>query len=423
LLRSWSRPDQRLAGRYLDDGAVKHPDWQLGDGRINLYESLRTHAPTPPPDTTAPSVSLTNPLAGASVTGIFPITATAFDNVGVAGVQFTLDGVVLGDVGATPFAMNWDTTATSSGAHVLTAIARDAAGNQATASVGITIANDTTAPTVTVTNPAQGAAVAGTITLSATAADNVGVASVQFTLDGVNLGAEDTAAPYQASWNSASVPNGVHVLGAIARDATGNHQNAAVTVTVFNDTTAPTVAMTSPTNGTTVAGTVTIGASASDNVGVAGVQFTLDGVNLGAERTAAPYQVSWNSGSVPNGAHVLGALARDAAGNLNNTSVSVTTANDSTPPSVAITSPADGAIVTGTITVSASASDNVAVVGVQFALDGVNLGAEVTAAPYQAAWDSTAVSNGAHVLSAVARDAAGNHQTVSVNVIALNGGH
>src|SRR4029077_9491837 len=112
---------------------------------------------------------------------------------------FSLDGVILGDVGATPFAMNWDTTATSAGAHVLTATARDAAGNQTSASVGITIANDTTAPTVTVTNPAQGATVAGTITLSATAADNIGVAGVQFTLDGVNLGAEDTAAPYQAS--------------------------------------------------------------------------------------------------------------------------------------------------------------------------------------------------------------------------------
>jgi Bacterial Ig domain len=232
--------------------------------------------------------------------------------------------VLLGDVGATPFAMNWDTTTTTAGAHVLAAIARDAAGNQATASVGVTVANDTTPPTVTVTNPAQGATVAGTITLSATAADNVGVAGVQFTLDGVNLGAERTAAPYQASWNSASVPNGVHVLAAIARDATGNQQNASVAVTVSNDNTAPTIAMASPANGATVTGVITIGASASDNVGVAGVQFTLDGVNLGAELTAAPYQLTWNSGSVPNGIHVLGALARDAAGNLNNTSVSVT---------------------------------------------------------------------------------------------------
>ena len=414
--------DQRLAGRYLDDGAVKHPNWQLGDGRINLYESLRTHAPTPPPDTEAPSVSLANPLAGASVTGIFQITATAFDNVGVAGVQFSLDGVILGDVGATPFAMNWDTTATSAGAHVLTAVARDAAGNQATASVGITIANDTTAPTVTLTNPALGATVTGTITLSATAADNVGVAGVQFTLDGVNLGAEDTAAPYQAPWNSTSVPNGIHVLGAIARDASGNQQTASAAVTVSNDTTAPIVAMTSPTDGTTVTGTITVGASASDNVGVAGVQFTLDGVNLGAELTAAPYQLSWNSGSVPNGVHVLGALARDAAGNLNNTSVSVTTSNDTTPPSVAMTNPADGATVTGTITVGASVSDNVAVVGVQFALDGVNLGAEVTATPYEAPWDSSGAADGAHELSVVARDAAGNHQTVSVNVTVANGG-
>src|SRR2546427_2993065 len=89
------------------------------------------------------------------------------------------------------------------------------------------------------------------------------------------------------------------------------------------DVTPPTVSMTAPAAGVTVAGTVTVSASATDNVGVVGVQFTLDGTNLGAEVTAAPYAVTWDTTAVPNGTHTLTAVARDAAGN-NATSAGVT---------------------------------------------------------------------------------------------------
>src|SRR5262249_31088762 len=145
-----------------------------------------------------------------------------------------------------------------------------------------------------------------------------------------------------------------------------------------NDTTAPAVSITAPTAGATVSGTTTIGASASDNVGVVGVQFRLDGANLGAEATTSPYSLSWNTTTASNGLHTVTAVARDAAGNTATAAaVTVTVFNDTTPPSVSITAPADGATVSATTTISANASDNVAVVGVQFKLDGANLGAEV----------------------------------------------
>src|SRR5206468_3442482 len=71
----------------------------------------------------------------------------------------------------------------------------------------------------------------------------------------------------------------------------------------------------SPASGSTVSGTITVTASASDNVGVAGVQFRLDGSNLGAEDTSSPYSVSWSTTAASNGSHTLTARARDAAGN------------------------------------------------------------------------------------------------------------
>src|SRR5205823_4956772 len=135
-----------------------------------------------------------------------------------------------------------------------------------------------------------------TVTVAATAADNVGVAGVQFRLDGNALGAEDTTAPYSISWNTATVADGVHVLTAVARDAAGNTSTAAnVSVTVANaDTTPPAVSLTAPADGATVSGSVSVAASASDNVGVVGVQFQLDGTPLGAEDTTSPFSVTWD---------------------------------------------------------------------------------------------------------------------------------
>src|SRR5207302_207947 len=108
--------------------------------------------------------------------------------------------------------------------------------------------------------------------------------------------------------------------------------------------------------------------------------------------------------------HTLTAIARDAAGNRT-TSSAVTVTVDTIAPAVSVTSPANGAFATGTIAVSATASDNVGVVGVQFRLDGANLGAEVTAAPYAVSWNTTTATNGSHTLTAIARDTAGNKTT------------
>jgi predicted phage tail protein len=85
----------------------------------------------------------------------------------------------------------------------------------------------------------------------------------------------------------------------------------------------------------TVSGTLPVSADASDDVGVLGVQFKLDGANLQAEDTSPPYTISWDTTTTPNGSHSLTAVARDAAGHATTSSViNVTVLNDTTPPSV-----------------------------------------------------------------------------------------
>jgi hypothetical protein len=106
---------------------------------------------------------------------------------------------------------------------------------------GVTSSGDTTLPTVTVSSPGNGATVSGSsVTVSATASDNAGVAGVQFQLDGVNVGAEDTSSPYSVIWNTTTTSNGSHTLSAVARDAAGNTKSSSISVTVSNAVSAPT---------------------------------------------------------------------------------------------------------------------------------------------------------------------------------------
>jgi hypothetical protein len=98
------------------------------------------------------------------------------------------------------------------------------------------------------------------------------------------------------------------------------------------DRTLPTVTITAPVNGATVSNAVVLAATATDNVGVVGVQFQVDGSNVGSEDTRSPYTVTWTSTSKPNGVHTISARARDAAGNRRTASISVTVANTVTPP-------------------------------------------------------------------------------------------
>jgi hypothetical protein len=144
----------------------------------------------------------------------------------------------------------------------------------------------------------------------------------------------------QAPANAAAAPPGNYMLFV---NSTGGVPSVASIVRIGGspppDTQAPTVAVTTPPGGATVAGTaVTVTATANDNVGVASVQFLLDGAPLGAPVTAAPYSITWNTTGVANGPHSLGAQARDAAGNVGNaTTVAVTINNsavDTTPPAI-----------------------------------------------------------------------------------------
>ena len=581
-----------------------------------------------PPDTTPPTATITTPTTAATyTTSTSPLTlgGTAADNVGVTQVSWASDR---GGSGVATGTTTWSAggIALLAGTNVLTVTARDAAGNSGVATLSVTYnAPDSTPPTVTISTPTTGPTYATStspLTLGGTAADNVGVTQVSWASDRGGSG----VATGTTTWSAGGIAlqAGTNVLTVTARDAAGNIRTATLSVTYTAlDSTPPTVSITAPNSGASVSGVVTVTATASDNVGVAGVQFLLDGVALGAEQSGPPFSLPWNTTTASNGAHTVSARARDAAGNVSTSvAVPVTVTNaaatirfvqgayavpqspqttvtvafpaaqsagnlnvvvvgwndasatvssvidsaanpyavavgptvragqasqaiyfaknirsgantvtvrfstaavypdirileyggldainplhgavaatgssvtastgslttsaanvllvaanlvatgtagpgtgftsrmitvpdgdivedrivtaagtysatapltgsgfwimqlvafsatppppDNSPPSVAITAPASGSTVSGTTTISAAASDDVGIAGVAFFVDGQPVGAEVTSTPYAVAWDTTTVSGGGHTLTAIARDPAGNSTT------------
>lgn len=179
-------------------------------------------------------------------------TAHGLDPVGYTGpkTRALLNGVVgaVGTGGATqPAETSPNTlspaanaTSSSSGAPPLFPVTPGYGGGGGSVSNigsggGSSPAPDTTPPTVSLAAPTASSTVSGaSVTLTATASDNVAVAHVQFKVDGANVGSAINASPYATTWNSTGVADGLHTLSAVAEDTSGNYATSSITITVRN---------------------------------------------------------------------------------------------------------------------------------------------------------------------------------------------
>lgn len=281
---------------------------------------------------------------------------------------------------------------------------------------------DTTPPVTAITTPADGATVRGSVTITATASDDYALGNVSV-WDGATSLASSLTSPLTFSWSTYGKANGPHVLTSRAVDFTGNVTvSAPITVILDNDVTPPTVSMNSPINGATVSGVVALSAVAADNVAISTVGYYLDGTLFLSSVGFAPYPVNWNSATTTNGPHTLTARAYDTSNNqTTSTAVTVTVNNDKTAPVVAFTSPVSGALLTGSVTVTASATDNVAVTRVEL-FDGATLLGTSTGPTYSFTWNTLTAANGGHTLSLRGFDAANNMGTITLPVTVSNGG-
>ena len=488
------------------------------------------------PDSTAPSVSLTAPAAGATVSGTVSVTANASDNVGVAGVQFTLDGANYGaEDTAAPYSSSWNTSGVPDGNHTLTAVARDAAGN-VTSSTAV-IVNVLNAPPPP---PPPGAGIAASYpgdvgiendpsvvfverfdestltTLFARWTDILNGSAMSFSTDAP--AGSPVGKSLNIPWSSGNtgghlyrqlspgVDDTLYVRYYVKYPTNNDYSHNGIWMGGYN----PPLGWPNPQAGVKPTGSDRFSAAAEQNTLTnrfdhynywMGMRQSSDGnywgnlllnnadvqagggvwtcveqmVKLNSPVTSSNGEHAvWLNGvkvshlgqGFPNGTWSGGIFTQDPGGapfgglqwrntsnlNLNYMWLQVYATNGAgslkyahvvaaknyigclasgsppppaTPPSVSMTAPAAGATVSGTITVSANATDSSGVAGVQFKLDGANLGAEDTTAPYSVSLNTTTIANGSHALTAVARNTAALTSTatpVTVTVSNIAGG-
>ncbi|HKD94095.1 MAG TPA: fibronectin type III domain-containing protein [Gaiellaceae bacterium] len=270
-----------------------------------------------------------NKTASSTATPWFYLTGDG----GASSYQAWIDGTSIGTFAGNPFAVVCISTpsALTDGPHTLTL--QELAPNPSNSIAPYVFTVDTVPPAVPSTpvlDQYSDSGVAGdNITLynspvlNGTSDPNVPIR----VYDGsvlVGSALSDSTGHWQATTSRLS--NGTHSLSALAIDEAGNQSALSGALALTIDATAPTVGVTSPASGATVAGTTTVAANAADGVGVWKVAFQVDGTTVATD-TASPYSYGWNSSSVGNGSHTLTAVATDVAGNTSSSSVTVTVAN------------------------------------------------------------------------------------------------
>jgi hypothetical protein len=533
-LKTWTLTtmvQEWLANPASNQGIVLNADTSRRRDRYRTFASMENANASLRPslkvtfaaaDVTPPVVAITAPLGG-DISGTVPLTATAIDNVAVASVQFKVNGTDVGpELTSYPYVFNWDTTTRSDGGSTITAVARDTTGNATTSAAVIVSVNngllvlspqDTTLSInatnysadpmlMTYTWPDQrtanaimlkfdlsplppGAVVqdaqlllallqsdtAVTETYSVSANKVVGrnpvIAQATGYLadsvtswspsacchDGVPLAQSDISPPYATvavdttpgfkAWTITSMAqewladpstnfgvilnpdiSKVHdryrYFASMENPAATTRPMLRLTYSISGDTTPPVVA------GVTVSGLAASGATinwTTDEPADSQVEYgptASYGSVSPLDGTAASGHSVTLSGLTDSTDYHFRVRSRDQSGNVTTSGDFVFTTLDGTAPAVALTAPASAATVSGTIAVTANATDNVGVAGVQFTLDGASLGAEDSSSPYATSWNTTATTNGSHALTATARDAAGNVMTSTAITVAVS---
>lgn len=426
-------------------------------------ESART-APieitTPAPDNTPPSAAMTAPVSGSTVSGTVTVSANASDNVGVAEVDFLLDGVSIGVDTTSPYTVSWDTKTTTNGPHQLSARARDTAGNYGVTSgvVTVTVDNPATPPLPiglvagwnfnegTGTTAADVTGNGNTATLNDTPLWTAGRYGGGITLDGSGDFLSVANAPTLNLSGSAMTFSGW------VKPASGGTGDQVLFAKFYNGT------MTAPyyQYGIELGGGVSpnfyIGTSAGLQAASMGsslplnewthlavsfdgsqARFYLNG-DLAASRaltaTITPRDTPLHLGADIRPSQFVNGTLDDAR--VYNRALGQTEVRsdrdtplrapeiDPSAPTVTITAPQNNAQVSGIVTITAAAEDDTGIAAVQFFVDGVAVGPEDTVGPYGANWDTRPMTNGAHTVTARARDTVGNvtvADPITVNVV------
>ncbi|MES2296715.1 MAG: Ig-like domain-containing protein [Pseudomonadota bacterium] len=367
---------------------------------------------------TSPNVAITTPVTHTAFNAPASIdiaaAASAPDGT-IAKVQFYRGTTLLATSTSAPYTATWSNVA--KGSYSITAKATDNLGVTTTSAPVLVTVGSNAAPTITLANGTPAGAIApATVNLSATASDSDGtIAQVEF-FNGEALIGRSTSAPFSFNW--INVDAGSYAITAKATDNLGASSSSAPLNVLVVPNNAPTVALTSPTDGSRLIGPVdiTLAATASDLDGsVAKVEF-LDGDTVLGSIDAAPYTLKL-AGVTP-GSYQFAARATDNRGLVSTSASAAVTVVTNGAPSVTLTATPSVATAPATVTLDAVASDgDGSIKQVEFFNGATSLG-KVAAAPFIFTW--TNVAAGSYSVSAVATDNLGATTTSQAVAVMVN---
>jgi uncharacterized protein YkwD len=366
-----------------------------------------------------PTISIAQPSGGATLTGTVTIQGTASDSAGLTSVVVAIDGgTPVAATGLQSWTFALDTTKLSNASHSAIATATNTAGITATASLAFTVNNSvsTASPTVTIVYPQDGATVYGAISFRGTAASSKGVTSIYVAVDNITYFPATGLDNWSYPVDTATLTDGTHRLSVQMGDAAGGRAIASETVIVNNTSKPPVIGILQPAVGALISGLVSVSGTASDAVKLVSVDVAVDGGTPATPQGRESWFYSLDTTRLTNGSHTITARATNVFGLLTVATITVTVSNgaSSQPPTISIAQPANGATVSGTVSIQGTASDAAALVSVKLSVDGGTPVAVTGLQNWTYGLDTTKLSNGTHTLLATAANQAGLTATASV---------
>lgn len=227
--------EQALESSAVDLGASGY-DIYYGHGRVDAAAAVQAAMNMTTSDTTSPSVEITSPADGATVSDTVAVDVSASDDTAVDRVEFLVNATAVATDSSAPFAFSWDSTSIDNGSASLTAKAFDSAGNSAAHQIQVEVSNttsggDTVAPEVLIRNPSDGETVSGNVKIQVSASDDTELSRIDLSIDG-SITCTSSTSPLECNWNTRKVSSGQHTLEARAVDSSDNAATHTITVEV-----------------------------------------------------------------------------------------------------------------------------------------------------------------------------------------------
>ncbi|MFL5946424.1 MAG: Ig-like domain-containing protein, partial [Gaiellaceae bacterium] len=373
-------------------------------------------------DNTAPSATLNDP--GAYLRGAVGLASNTSDPGGANASGITSVAYEYSTNGGSswqPTGSTFDSTSVADGNVDLHVVATDAAGNTTT-SATVTKLADNTKPSTSDNAPGGWHASPVTVTLTPGDAGS-GVNVTEYSVDGNASYTVGTSVAIPAPADGSN--DGAHTIAYFSVDNAGNIETVK-SATVLIDATPP--ACPSCSAADYLRGTVTLSAGpAADGSGIKSVAFEYTDaggstwIPIGTDTTApAPYTAAWDTAAAADGHYDLRILITDNADNVTTAALPDKVVDNTAPNVATVGAPTEGQVVSGTVGISASASDATSpVASVEFFIRGSSAGADSTA-PFSYAWNTTGGADGAATIQIVVVDMAGNSTTSTVRNVTVD---